>query len=160
MTSHKRPLYREIASLVGARMRCIATNNCEWPDRHGDTLRLFAKDFLPRGSGVDSGTLIDLDASTQCRLVFTTSYHHMNDGGYYDGWTDHTVVVKADLAGDIDIRITGRNRNDIRDYLHELFHHYLTQKVWWVRDEESDTVQWHSDLYGEPAVKFCGGDGI
>ena len=160
MIGHKKPLYREIASLVDARRRCIATNNGEWKDRHGDTLRLLCKEFMPRGSGIDGGTLLDLDASTGDRLVFETSYHHMNDVGMHDGWTDHKVIVKPSLALRFDIRITGRDRNQIKDYLHEVFSGDLKQEIWWTRNEETDTVAWHTDRYGAPVEQYANGGGI
>jgi hypothetical protein len=53
----------------------------------------------------------------------------MTEGGMYDGWTEHTVVVTPSLAFGINIRITGRNRNDIKDYLHDVFHEALTKGV-------------------------------
>jgi hypothetical protein len=52
----------------------------------------------------------------------------MNDAGYYDGWTDHIVIVSPSFDG-IDIKISGRNRNDIKDYLHDVFHAALTEEV-------------------------------
>ena len=40
--------------------------------------------ILPSGGGFDSGTkLVFADDS---RIVFETEFHHMNDGGFYDGW--------------------------------------------------------------------------
>jgi len=101
--------------------------NKEWEDKHGDILDSIEK-ILPRGSGIDSGTTIDREKTTRSKIVLNTSYHHMDTNGYYDGWTEHTVIVTPSFDG-IDIRITGRNRNDIKDYLHEIFDHALSQQV-------------------------------
>lgn len=121
-------LYAAFASLVGARLRCQASGNDEWFEKH--TARLTELlDEMPSGSGVDSGTKLDLDASTEDKLVFTTAFHHMNDGGYYDGWTNHIVVVTPSLQHGFNLRITGSNRNDIKDYLHELFATALNNDV-------------------------------
>ena len=48
-----------------------------------------------------------------------THFHHMNDGGFYDGWTEHSVVVTPSLVYGFDTRITGRDRNDIKNYIGE-----------------------------------------
>ncbi len=61
--------------------------------------------------------------------MFSTSFHHMNDGGMYDGWTEHAVTVKPSLAYGIVLKIGGRNRNDIKDRIHEEFQHTLTLDV-------------------------------
>jgi hypothetical protein len=52
----------------------------------------------------------------------------MNDTGYYDGWTEHTVTVTPSFSG-INIRVSGRNRNDIKDYIHETFSYALRSDV-------------------------------
>ena len=44
----------------------------------------------------------------------------MSETGFYDGWTEHKVIVTPSFAG-IDLRITGRNRNDIKDHIHDCF---------------------------------------
>lgn len=78
----------------------------------------------PSGSGLDAGTFL-CEESRGNVLVFCTSFHHMDEHGGYDGWTEHKVVVKPAFYG-IDIRITGRDRNQIKDYLGDLFHGWLT----------------------------------
>lgn len=155
MSITKCSLYRELARLVTARRNCIATNNGEWKDKHADTIRELCKSFLPHGSGVDCGAELDLDASRGDRLVFTTSFHHMNDGGMYDGWTEHGVVVVPCLSFGFYLRITGRDRNGIKEYLGELFDNAMKQEVWQTQD-----CKWHTDAYGPVHEKFCEGAGI
>lgn len=89
----------------------------EWADYLNDIVRKHA----PDGSGFDHGTTLDMDRSTPDRLVFVTAFHHMNDGGFYDGWTDHTVTVTPSFIGGYDIRISGRDRNGIKDFIAEAF---------------------------------------
>ena len=72
---------------------------------------------------------LDLDASHADKLVFELSFHHMNENGFWDGWTDHTVVVTPSLQHAFNLRISGRNRDDIKDFLHEEFDHMLRQDV-------------------------------
>lgn len=121
--------YESLARTVQARLNCIKSGNSEWRDRHEEAIMEVMRDTAPRGSGIDNGTDIDLDASSGEKLVFTTSYHHMNDAGMYDGWTEHTVTVRASMQFGIDITVGGRNRNDIKEYLHDCFHYWLTKAI-------------------------------
>ena len=110
-----------IAGLLHAMANCEQSGNAEWHTRHGMTLSTIVREYLPSGSGIDNGTSLDRSRSTPERLVFETAFHHMNEHGFYDGWTAHTVTVRASLAYGLDIRISGRNRNDIKDHLYDVF---------------------------------------
>jgi len=115
-------VYQEIARTFGARLTCQKTGNTEWAARHEETLARLCAEWLPRGGGFDTGTHMLLDESKPERLVFRTSYHHMTDHGYYDGWTEHSVVVTPSLAQGFDLKVKGLNRNDVKDYIAETFH--------------------------------------
>jgi hypothetical protein len=117
-------LAERIASRIAARANCERSGNSEWFQRHGEALEELRAQ-LPSGSGFDSGTIIDLGKSTAEKIVLQTSFHHMNEYGTYDGWTDHTVTVRASLISGIDLTVSGRNRNGIKEYIHEIFHHVL-----------------------------------
>lgn len=99
---------------------------------------------LPHGSGIDLDPEI-LDIKYQgdriTMIAFRSDFHHMNDHGYYDGWTEHTVRVYPDWDG-FRLVITGRNRNDIKSYLYETWDHAL-------RLSASDIVR-RSRIDGEP----------
>ena len=128
-----RYLYSELSGLIDANKRRLkdSVSPANTPERsqhwrdmadtHETTIERLVKDFMPSGSGFDSGTKLDLDASHADKLVFTTSYHHMDESGSYDGWTEHTVTVTPSLAHAFNIRISGRNRSDIKDYIHQAF---------------------------------------
>jgi hypothetical protein len=126
-------LFAVFSDAVQARLHCLSSNANEsqaghvgtWDERIEQLLTL-----MPSGSGWDMGTKIDLDASHATKLVFYGEYHHMNDGGYYDGWTAHTITVTPSFHG-INIRVSGRNRNDIKDYLAETFDYALCTYVVW-----------------------------
>lgn len=116
-----RYLYSELAAAVDARCHCASTPNNEWLDKHTERIEKLVKQHMPHGSGFDSGTTLDLDASHGDKLVFRTSFHHMNENGYYDGWTEHAITVTPSLQFGYRIRVSGRNRNEIKDMIHESF---------------------------------------
>lgn len=139
------PLYRVIAGAIGAAKRCQTRafdgdnpgvrHWTEVFESHESRLESIARELLPSGSGIDSGTAIDREKSTENRIVLGTSFHHMTDG-MYDGWTEHEIIVTPSLVNSIDVRVTGRNRNDIKDYLSDLFADVLTRLVRWDDERE------------------------
>ena len=127
MSTGSNPIYQAIASKVDARLRCLETGNSLWFERHTEALEKIAKEELPSGSGFDSGTTIEINESKADRLVLHTSYHHMDEGGGYDGWTEHDIIVTPSLIHTINIRVTGSDiRNDIKDYIADTFYDALT----------------------------------
>lgn len=106
---------------------CRDSGNAEWYHKHEESLNELCDKYLPHGSGIDCGVKLDLNKSTEKRVIFTLEFHHMGDG-YYDGWTQHTLIVTPNFCG-FDIRITGRNRDDIKDYLYDLFRGVLSTEV-------------------------------
>lgn len=121
-----RTLAYHIASTIQARKNCQASGNTEWHDKHDDTLRWIERNLLPSGSGIDCGTKIDEELSRPEKVVLTFSFHHMDENGYYDGWSDYRCEVTPSFSG-IDCRIVGRDRNMIKDYLGETFGYALSR---------------------------------
>ena len=124
----KSTVIQRIAETVDAFHTCEKNDNEEWRERHFETLQELEREALPRGSGIDNGVRIDIQASTMDFVTLRTSFHHMNEHGYYVGWSEHTIVVTPAFRG-VNLRITGRNRNEIKDYLHEVFEHALTREI-------------------------------
>lgn len=124
----------EIARLMESTSNAIARNNMEAANNMQDKADTLCKEYMPSGSGFDSSTTIDREASRpgktgiEC-VCFTTAFHHMDGHGGYDGWTEHSVYVTASLAFGINIRVTGKDRNDIKDYIAECFHDALLSEV-------------------------------
>lgn len=86
--------------------------------------------ILPSGSGFDAGTkLVFADDS---RIVFETEFHHMNDGGFYDGWTKHKVTIRASLSLGFITTVSGKNRNDIKCYIADVFSDLMYQNFDWL----------------------------
>jgi hypothetical protein len=123
-----RLLYSELASLIQARHNCIKSNNSEWLHNHTTRIQQLIKRYMPSGSGIDCGTKINLDASNEHKLVFTFSFHHMHESGMYDEWTEHKLIVTPSFQG-IDLRITGRDRNAVKEYLYETYDYALTREI-------------------------------
>lgn len=109
----------KVSSLLVAIANCKKSNNKEWEEKHSESLAEILSN-LPNGSGLDAGVHFDSKSSKTDKLVFTFSFHHMNDG-YYDGWTEHKLIITPTF-GSFDIRITGRDKNSIKEYLYDLFH--------------------------------------
>jgi hypothetical protein len=57
----------------------------------------------------------------------------MNDGGYYDDWTSHDVIVTGSLVSGFNLRVGGRDKRQIKDCIAEMFTHAL--------DADSDHIQ-------------------
>jgi hypothetical protein len=131
----KRTLASKIASLVDARARCLATGNT-WAEKHESRLHALIREFLPSGSGFDNGSTIYLDQSSADKIVLATSFHHMDENGSYDGWTDHKVTVKPSLVFGFTLTVSGRNRNDMKDYIAETFEYCLSQELTLERERE------------------------
>lgn len=93
-----------------------------------DAIRGLVKGYMPSGSGFDCGTEFDFDRSTDSKLVFHTSFHHMDEGGGYSGWTDHTITVRPSFNG-LTIKVSGRNKDGICDYIGDTFYEALMRKL-------------------------------
>lgn len=116
-------VYQRIAGTLQAIENCKQANNREWIERHQETLDKILQSF-PHGSGFDSGTKLD-DKSTPEKLIFNSDFHHMDDNGFYCGWSEHQIIVTPSLAFGFNLRITGRNMRDIKDYIAECFEECL-----------------------------------
>lgn len=124
-----RKLYQELAVLVQARKNCIEADNVEWAEKHASRIKELADKYLPSGSGIDAGCSVDLTESSGDKLCITTSFHHMDEAGGYDGWTDHKVIIKPSLAHGFVLGVSGRDRNNIKDYLYDLFRDALNTEL-------------------------------
>jgi hypothetical protein len=124
--STQRSFVAEIAAKVGAYKRCTEKGNV-WADKHLEWLELAAKE-LPSGSGIDRGTTIDIEASSDSRVVLLVSYHCMDENGYYCGWRDYKIVVTPSFQG-FNLAVKGRDYNGLKEYLGELYHYHLGKLV-------------------------------
>ena len=130
-----RTLAETIFDLSVAIENCERSGNHEWRATHRESLAACLA-MLPSGSGIDSGTTlvgvitgrVARRNGTRERIVFACEFHHMDTHGGYDGWTRHKITVRPSFTG-LDIEISGNNRNDIKEYLHDVYYDSLTQIV-------------------------------
>ena len=88
-------------------------------------------DLLPHGSGFDNGTKIE--SVNDSKIVFSTAFHHMDDNGFYCGWTEHKVIVTASLQHGFIIRCTGKNKRDIKEYIENVLGEILDVDFDWIQ---------------------------
>lgn len=131
---------KAIASEIERLKRCQTTNSEHYaPAINSAETRLEnLQACLPSGSGIDCGTKIDIDKSNTNEIVLHCSYHHMNDNGFYDGWTEHKIRIWPTFDG-FDFTISGRNRNDVKEYLEQCYHQTLSDEC---------------DIYSDDSVKL------
>lgn len=126
-----KPLYKALIGAIMARSNCEKTGNSVWFERHTDRIDKMVYNYLPSGSGIDNGCHIDLAACKPYLIVIRSSYHCMDENGFYDGWIDFTVRVTPSLYNDFDLTIRGLfgKYGDVRDYLYDTFDMALRQEV-------------------------------
>jgi hypothetical protein len=120
--------YQKIASLLQAIINCQKSNNKTWQDNHTEAIETIMQN-APSGSGLENGTSLDFLKSTPEKLVFNTAFHHMNENGFYAGWSNHEVIITPSLAFGFNLRVTGKDRNEIKDYIAEMMSSFLNEEI-------------------------------
>lgn len=105
-----RPLYQIIAEAVSATKRSV---NIGFVTKWDDLIEDIEKNHLPSGSGIDGGCVIDRANCTDQKIVITSSFHLMNNDGYYVGWKDFRVIITPSFSG-IDLKIVA-TKSDTRE---------------------------------------------
>ena len=91
--------------------------------------------LLPIGNGIEKECVISLK-STKKRIVIDTAYWHE----LLQEWTEHQIVVTPSFEGEINIRVTGKNVDNIKEYINEVFRKALMKeyevfkKGWEIKD--------------------------
>jgi hypothetical protein len=78
--------------------------------------------LLPHGSGIDNGVKLMIEESKPERIIFYFEFHHMDENGFYSGWTEHNLTITPSFLNDFHMKISGKNKNMIKDYLYDLFY--------------------------------------
>jgi len=122
-------VYQELARVFAAYLNCIKSGNEEWRAKHKATIQHICRNYLPHGSGFDNGVKFDFDLSTRDKLVLQTAFHHMNENGMYCGWTEHKITIRASLSFGFDLVIGGRDKNQIKEMMAEVFNNDLNEEI-------------------------------
>ena len=121
-------LYKKIANVTG-----WTPLTAEFKTKKMDELDELSN-LLPSGSGIDSGCTIDEEKSTKNKIVIHSSFHHLDENGFYCGWSEFTVTAIPDFMNDFNLKIVGNNAiypafSDTKDYLYELFRESLNENI-------------------------------
>ena len=78
---------------------------------------------MPTGSGFDHGW--EYHWQKNRKLVLSSSYHYLNQNGYYDGWFDFKVTIDNLETMDFRLNFLNNKRSHIsepllREYMEEL----------------------------------------
>lgn len=120
-------LYTELARTIGAFKRCDDAN--EWKGRWKEYISELVEEYFPSGSGFDSGCTLDLDASSEEKLIILAPFHAMDSNGYYAGWVNYRIAVRASLAFGVSISIQGPSHDSLKDYIADTFHDVLFHNI-------------------------------
>lgn len=118
-------VYELFATVLHGYGVAVQCNNPQFQEIHRRQINELEQRFLPSGAGFDNGCTIDLKKSTPERLEILTHFHHMNSGGFYDGWSDHRVIVTPSLLFGFKLEIQGEDRNDVHEHIEQTFSEML-----------------------------------
>jgi hypothetical protein len=123
----KRKIYEILSVAAQARRNCM---NGESITPHWESK--WEKNHLPSGSGFDNGTkVVEDECVANLKLVLSFGYHHMDDNGYYDGWSHHKLIVTPRFDG-INVCLKcalPRKYSLLKDYILETFEYAITRTI-------------------------------
>lgn len=86
------------------------------------------RNHAPSGSGFDLGTEFNPESSTPIKLVFSLYYYHMNERGFYGGWTRYCITVTPTFDS-VHVSVSGHDRNQVKDFIADTFYSLASQDV-------------------------------
>ena len=125
-------IYKQIAREGAAALNCIG----EYKDAALQRIETLERGYLPNGGGFDSGCHI-IEANEQ-KIIIKSSYHAMDEAGYYNGWYDFTITVKPEFTQTgFSAKIAGAfgKHQEIKDYIIDVFYEHLSALRMDVRGE-------------------------
>lgn len=117
-------LYEKIAREL---IRYNVADNNGLVDLADTELQKIERELLPSGSGFDAGSKI-IREEYKNRIKIETEFHHMNENGYYTEWTKHTITIFPCLECGMEVKVSGRNVNYIKDYIFDVFYDVLNSE--------------------------------
>lgn len=122
-------LAARIAAAAVALRNCEHYHNPEWQPIWCRVLHKLAAEYLPHGSGFDSGCRIDDSRTDGARITITADYHSMDEFGAYDGWYSYTATARASFVGLV-VTVRGPDRGiGLRDHVADCLAHALESEV-------------------------------
>lgn len=107
-----------------------------------DVLEFILQAYLPSRQGFEGGTDINArESRTSSRIVFSTTYRHVDANGEVYRCTNHKVIVKPAFGG-ISVSVTGEDINNVKKYIAKIFQDALLRRV--------EFPRYRSDPYDSP----------
>ena len=119
------------------------------PNQKEKVLALCEK-FLPYGSGFDAG--VSIGQSKEDRIMMLFAYHHLNDGGYYSGWTYHTAIITPTFGSYKLVIKTSRCTGSLRKRVNASID-YFYDTIRAALDQEVELIYGHPDGFSLKAVR-------
>ena len=124
-------IYKELGSYINTYI-WHTKNSVSYPlicENFVEKAEDLVKEHFPSGSGFDSGTSIVWDKCKHNKIVLRADFHHMDDNGYYCGWSEHEVIIVPSFSFGFDLRVTGRNKRNIKEYIEDTMHYVLSKEI-------------------------------
>lgn len=130
---YTRPLYEAIAQYVDSAKQEL---------KYEYALEALMK-HMPSGSGIDSGTKLLIAESNQEKLVFSVEYHHMNQNGFYCGWSSRLLTITPTLLSEFKLDFSDEDYSgvDCQNYDEETNEEYDDEESFHVEDYLADTYR-------------------
>jgi hypothetical protein len=112
-------VYEKMASLLAEYNKYIGENEQKRMLRRA--IEEFVAEYMPKGGGWKDGTSIDLTESNDSEIVLRGTYYHVISYGNYGAPTEHKILIDASLSRGFKVKVTGRDKNDVKDELYERF---------------------------------------
>jgi hypothetical protein len=122
--------YVSLGIAFNALLNC-SNGNTIWHEKWSDAITQII-DSLPHCSGVDGKTEFNFNESKPDKLVIDSSYHCMNENGFYDGMYNFRVVLKPDWQNfklEIKTNMPKKYKDSTIEYLTDLFFYDLMQDI-------------------------------
>lgn len=126
--AQQKTVAQAIHAALTAAENCHKSGNSEWLKRWAAYVTSISRECLPSGAGIDNGTHVLGLTRDKRGFVLTFYYHHMDDTGYYTGWTEFRAYVHPAFSG-LEITLHGRNVNGCKEYLHQTLHESLSAEL-------------------------------
>lgn len=108
----------------------------EYLDSKNKRVEDLVKNYLPSGSGFDGDISID-EKSTDKKIILHVEYHHMNDNGFYDGWSTFKIIITPSLAYDYSLVVKGETV--VKKYFYDgVFKNYIIDTFMPYLDKEME----------------------